>query len=94
MCSKSSGRAIEELNRTVIEIESKYKNELGRLKKKYDGDFRELEIQVDTLGRANGEFSKANKALAARVKVRAWFRCFEPILENWKVRIYKLRASQ
>lgn len=69
MYSKSGGRAVEELNRTIIEIESKYKGELGRLKKKYEADFRELEIQVDTLSRANGEFSKANKALAARVKV-------------------------
>jgi len=42
---------------------------MGRLKKKYESDVREYEIQVETLNRNNAELSKANKSLAARVKV-------------------------
>jgi hypothetical protein len=69
-CRKSSSRALEELNRTIVDIETKFKAELGRLKKKYEGDFRELEIQIETLSRTNAELIKGNKSLVAKVKVR------------------------
>lgn len=65
---KSSSRALEELNRTIVDIETKFKAELGRLKKKYEGDFRELEIQIETLSRTNAELIKGNKSLVAKVK--------------------------
>ena len=39
-CSKSSQRAMDELQRTIIEIETKYKAELSRLKKKYETELR------------------------------------------------------
>jgi len=69
--SKSSARVIEELQRNIIEIESKYKAELSRLKKKYESDLREYEIQIESLARTNGELAKANKSLSTRVKVCA-----------------------
>ena len=68
--SKSSQRALEELQRTMNDLEAKYKSELSRLKKKYETEIREHEIQIDTLNRNNAELNKANKSLAARLKVR------------------------
>lgn len=52
-----------------MDVETKYKAEIGRLKKKHESDIREYEIQVETLNRNNAELSKANKSLAARIKV-------------------------
>ncbi len=69
--SKSSQRAIDELQRTIIEIETKYKAEISRIKKKFEMEIREYEIQVETLTRTNAELAKNNKALSGRVKV--WF---------------------
>ena len=66
---KSGQRALDELQRTIIEIETKFKAEISRLKKKYDTEIREYEIQVETLSRANNELSKANKNLNGKVKV-------------------------
>lgn len=68
-CSKSSQRALEELQRTITELEAKYKSEISRLKKKYETDIREFEIQIDVLNRNNAELAKANKSLSNRVKV-------------------------
>jgi len=65
---KNGQRTVEELQRTILEIETKYKAELSRYKKKYETDLRELEIQIETLSRSNGELGKANKSLATRVK--------------------------
>lgn len=65
---KSGQRALDELQRTIIELETRFKTEISRLKKKYEAEFREFEIQVETLSRANGELGKNNKALGARVK--------------------------
>ena len=67
--SKSSQRALDELQRTIVEIETKYKAEISRLKKKYETEIREYEIQVETLTRTNAELAKNNKALSSRVKV-------------------------
>lgn len=67
--SKSSARAIEELQRTIIEIESKYKSELSRLKKKHESELREYILQIETLTRTNGDLANANKSLSLRVKV-------------------------
>ena len=66
---KNGSRSVDELQRTLIETETKYKSELGRYKKKYEGELREFEIQIETLSRSNAELSKANKSLAGRVKV-------------------------
>ena len=52
-----------------MEIEAKYKAELGRLKKKFETDIREYEIQVETLNRTNAELGKANKGIGSRIKV-------------------------
>jgi len=70
---KGGLRSAEELQRTIVEIETKYKAELGRAKKKYESDYRELEIQNENLSRANNELAKANKSLAGRVKVTRTF---------------------
>jgi len=69
VCRKGGLRSAEELQRTIVDIETKYKSELGRAKKKYETEYRELEIQNDNLSRANNELAKANKSLAGRVKV-------------------------
>ncbi len=74
-CSKSSQRALDELQRTIVEIETKYKAEISRLKKKYETEIREYEIQVETLTRTNAELAKNNKALSARVKVTIFIQC-------------------
>jgi len=66
---KQGQRTISELTQTIIETETKYKAELSRYKKKYETEVHELEIQVDSLSRSNGELAKANKSLASRVKV-------------------------
>lgn len=44
MCSKSSQRALDELQRTIVDIESKYKAEISRLKKKYETEIRLVQI--------------------------------------------------
>ena len=67
--SKSSQRAIDELQRTLTEIEMKYKAEIGRIKKKYEVEIREFEVQIDVLSRNNNELAKNNKSLATKVKV-------------------------
>jgi len=53
----------------VEDTESKYKTELNRLRKKYEQALGDYETQLDTLTRSNGELARANKALAARIKV-------------------------
>lgn len=65
---KAGQRGVEELQKTIIDIETKYKNELSRQKKKYDTDMHELEIQLESLSRSNSELVKANKSLAIRIK--------------------------
>jgi len=65
---KSSQRAIDELQRTIIEIEMKYKSEINRIKKKYEVEITEYTLQIETLGRSNGELAKNNKSLAAKLK--------------------------
>merc|ERR1712121_587677 len=65
---KSGQRAIEELQRTIVEIETKLKAEISRLKKKYGIEIRELELQLDAANKANDELGRANKSLNARVK--------------------------
>lgn len=68
-CRKGGQRAIDELQRTISEIEAKYKAELGRQRKKFETDIREYEIQVETLNRANAEMGKNSKAASSRIKV-------------------------
>ena len=53
-----------------MEIETRYKSELGRLKKKYDSELREYEITVENLNRANSELQRGLKGAKTRVKVR------------------------
>lgn len=65
---KAGQRALDELQRTIIEIESRYKGEISRLKKKYESEIREYEIQIETVTRTNNELAKNNKSLNARVK--------------------------
>ena len=66
---KSSARAIEELQRTLVEVETRYKSEISRIKKKYENDIRELELALDNANRINAEYSKQIKVLQLRVKV-------------------------
>jgi len=65
---RTSQRAIEDLQRALTEVESKSKGESGRLKKKYESELHEFELQVDNLNRANGELSKNSKSFSTRVK--------------------------
>lgn len=72
VCYRKSGqRAIEELQRTLVEVETRYKAEISRIKKKYETDIRELEAALDNANRANAEYLKQIKALQARNKVRS-----------------------
>jgi len=99
MCRKGGLRSAEELQRTIVDIETKYKSELGRAKKKYESDYRELEIQNENLSRANAELAKANKSLAGRVKVtdlssiHSFFISFISFIKIIKIHISK-RHSQ
>ncbi|VDP38483.1 unnamed protein product [Schistosoma curassoni] len=65
---KSTTRTIEELTVTITEMEVKYKSELSRLKKRYESNIAELEIQLDTANKANANLMKENKNLSQRVK--------------------------
>jgi len=69
-CSKTNQRAIEELQRTIVEIETRYKGEISRLRKKLMADIREMELRIDELVRSNNELGKQNKGLGLRVKVQ------------------------
>jgi cytidylate kinase len=80
---KSGARGVEELQRTIIEIETKFKSEITRYKKKYETDLRELELQNENLNRANAELAKANKSLANRVKVSLYFYAGQPLRVKW-----------
>ena len=70
---KSGQRAIEELQRTLIEVETRYKTEIARIKKKYETDIRELEAALDNANRANAEYLKQIKILQQRNKVTLFF---------------------
>ena len=70
---KSGQRAIEELQRTLIEVESRYKTEISRIKKKYETDIRELEAALDNANRANAEYLKQIKILQQKNKVHVYF---------------------
>ena len=59
----------DELQKTILELESKHKNDLARLKKKYEGEHNEFILQIDSLNHANGELNRANKGLSSRIKV-------------------------
>lgn len=65
---RGGARALEELQRTLVEIETRYKSEMNKLKKKYEVEIREYELQVDTLGRSNAELLRSNKALGNKCK--------------------------
>lgn len=53
----------------MIEVETRYKSEINRIKKKYESDIRELEGALDNANRANAEYLKQIKILQLRVKV-------------------------
>jgi len=57
------------LQRTIVEIETRYKAELGRLKKKYDSEIKEYEITIENLNRVNADLQRAGKGAQARIKV-------------------------
>jgi len=65
---RSSQRVIEELQRTLVEVETRMKTEISRLKKKYELQIRELEAALDNANRANAEYVKQIKSLQIRVK--------------------------
>merc|ERR1719228_2400536 len=65
---RSSQRVIEELQRTLVEVETRMKTEISRLKKKYENQIRELEAALDNANRANAEYLKQIKSLQVRVK--------------------------
>ena len=87
---KSSARAIEELQRTLIEIETRYKTEISRLKKKYETDIRELESALDTANRQNAEHVKVIKSLHIKIKVRIFFNPVKGVCVYWECKPRKL----
>ena len=67
---------MEDLQRINIEMESKYKSEISRLKRQQETDVEEYESQLDSVKRANGELARANRAMASRIKVGKRFTTF------------------
>lgn len=65
---KSTTRTIEELTTTISEMEVRFKSDLSRLKKKYEANINELEMQLDVANKANANLNRENKALATRVQ--------------------------
>lgn len=65
---RSSQRTIEELQRSLIELENRTKGEAGRLRKKFETEIHEFEIQIDSLNRGNADLLKNNKTLSLRLK--------------------------
>ena len=57
------------MQRTIVDIEAKFKAEASRLKKKFESEHRDLEVQIDGLGRNNAELAKANKSLTIKLRV-------------------------
>lgn len=68
--SKSSQRSMDELKRTIQEIDVRYKSELARIRKKYEAEIIELNIQIESYSRNNGDLGKANKSLISKIKVK------------------------
>jgi len=65
---RTSQRATEDLQRALTELESKTKGESSRLKKKFESELHEFEVQVDNLNRTNGELAKNNKSFSTKIK--------------------------
>lgn len=65
---KSTTRTIEELTTTISEMEVRFKSDISRLKKKYEANITELELQLDVANKANANLNRENKTLAARVQ--------------------------
>ena len=66
---RNSARSAEDMQRTIMELETKLKSESSRLKKKYESENQDLIIQIDNLNRTNADLAKANKSLASKLKV-------------------------
>ena len=71
-CRRNSARSVEDMQRTIMELETKLKSESSRLKKKYESEQQDLMMQLDNLNRNNADLAKANKSLAAKLKVNAY----------------------
>jgi len=65
---RSSQRTIEELQRSLVELENRSKGEAGRLKKKFESEIHEFEVQIESLNRGNADLVKNNKSLVSRLK--------------------------
>ena len=50
-------------------METRFKSEQSRLRKKYAADMRDLEVRIEEITRINIDLGKQNKGLGARVKV-------------------------
>ena len=83
------------MQRTLIELENRYKNENGRLKKKYETDQQDVLLQIDVLNRNNADLAKNNKILSTRVKVRIALLnfVFEPPFADVKIVHYLVIIS-
>ena len=66
---RNSARTAEDMQRSIVELETKLKSESSRLKKKYEAENQDLIIQIDNLNRTNADLAKANKSLATKLRV-------------------------
>ena len=78
---RNSARSVEDMQRTITELESKLKSESSRLKKKYESEQQDLIMQIDNLTRNNADLAKSNKSLAAKLKVN--FGCSLHLQNFW-----------
>lgn len=65
---KNHARAVESLQAS-LEAEAKGRAEALRMKKKMEGDFNEMEIQLEHANRNNAELVKTLKKLQQQIKV-------------------------
>jgi len=68
---RSNARSAEDMQRTIMELETKLKSESSRLKKKYESENQDLIIQIENLNRTNADLAKANKSLSSKLKVNS-----------------------
>jgi len=83
-CRRNSARSVEDMQRTITELETKLKSESNRLKKKYESEHQDLIIQIDNLNRTNADLAKANKSLATKLRV-ASTSLFLNRISEWKL---------
>lgn len=70
--SKQTSIEIEQLNARVVEAETKLKNEVIRIKKKFQIQITELELTLDVANKNNIDLQKTVKKQSLQVQIAIW----------------------